>query len=141
LIKNTSIHAGIRAPLLRRKGDVRNDKRCGFETVKARDLDAVGMQGVVERIKERVGDSLVYVSVDIDVLDPAYAPGESCGCSFFLVCLLLVICAVVFACFLPYTSGASETSLPSICLGTNDQTPTPQRPGQQSQAGGRAASC
>jgi agmatinase len=30
---------------------------------------------VLERIKARVGDRPVYLSVDIDVLDPAFAPG------------------------------------------------------------------
>ncbi|KKY22304.1 putative arginase family protein [Diplodia seriata] len=29
---------------------------------------------VLERLKQRVGDSKVYISVDIDVLDPAFAP-------------------------------------------------------------------
>ena len=33
------------------------------------------MPGMVERIADRVGDRPVYVSVDIDVLDPAHAPG------------------------------------------------------------------
>ncbi|KAI1103603.1 arginase [Jackrogersella minutella] len=74
LIRHTSIHAGIRAPLLRKKGDVRNDVRCGFSTIKARDLDRVGTAGIISQIKERVGDSNVYISVDIDVLDPAFAP-------------------------------------------------------------------
>ncbi|TQN66460.1 putative agmatinase 1 [Colletotrichum shisoi] len=74
LILNNSIHAGIRAPLVRRKGDLRNDVRCGFEIVTARDLDRLGAYGVISKIKERVGDSKVYISVDIDVLDPAYAP-------------------------------------------------------------------
>lgn len=44
--------------------------------VKARDIDRIGVSGVIERLKERVGGSRVYVSVDIDVLDPAFAPGE-----------------------------------------------------------------
>ncbi|KAB8207844.1 hypothetical protein BDV34DRAFT_211272 [Aspergillus parasiticus] len=44
------------------------------EIIKARDLDRVGITGIVEQIKARVGDSKVYISVDIDVLDPAYAP-------------------------------------------------------------------
>lgn len=54
---------------------MRNDVRCGFDMIKARDLDRLGIDGVVEQIKSRVGDSRVYISVDIDVLDPAYAPG------------------------------------------------------------------
>jgi agmatinase len=75
LILNTSIHAGIRAPLGSKKGDLRNDARCGFEIVKARDIDRIGVSGVIERLKKRVGESKVYISVDIDVLDPAFAPG------------------------------------------------------------------
>ncbi|PLB43360.1 arginase family protein [Aspergillus steynii IBT 23096] len=74
LIRNTSIHVGIRAPVNRGKADLRNDVRCGFDMIKARDLDRLGIDGVVEQIKSRVGDSRVYISVDIDVLDPAYAP-------------------------------------------------------------------
>ncbi|KAL4933058.1 agmatinase [Aspergillus undulatus] len=74
LIRNTSIHVGIRAPVTRRKDDMKNDIRCGFSTVKARDLDRLGISGVVEEIKARVGNSRVYISVDIDVLDPAFAP-------------------------------------------------------------------
>lgn len=77
LIRNTSIHAGIRAPVMRPKGDIRNDIRCGFDMVKAREIDRIGIDGVIERLKQRVGDSNVYISVDIDVLDPAFAPGES----------------------------------------------------------------
>ncbi|KAE8146919.1 hypothetical protein BDV25DRAFT_169515 [Aspergillus avenaceus] len=74
LIRNTSVHVGIRAPVIHPKGDLRNDIRCGFEIIKARDLDRFGIDGVIENIKSRVGDSRVYISVDIDVLDPAYAP-------------------------------------------------------------------
>ncbi|OCK78042.1 Arginase/deacetylase [Lepidopterella palustris CBS 459.81] len=74
LIRNTSIHAGIRAPVIRRKGDVRNDIRCGFETIKARDIDRIGTYGVIDTLKKRVAGSKVYISVDIDVLDPAFAP-------------------------------------------------------------------
>ena len=58
----------------RRKKDIRNDLRCGFETIKARDIDRIGVDGVVERVKKRVGNTNVYITVDIDVLDPAFAP-------------------------------------------------------------------
>lgn len=53
---------------------MRNDIRCGFDTIKARDIDRIGIDGVTKRLKERVGDTNVYLSVDIDVLDPAFAP-------------------------------------------------------------------
>ena len=39
------------------------------------DLETEGIADVVERVHRRVGDSPVYVSVDIDVLDPSHAPG------------------------------------------------------------------
>ncbi|KAI0804416.1 arginase [Xylaria sp. FL0064] len=74
LIRNTSIHAGIRAPLAQPKGDIENDERCGFAHVTARDLDRLGTSGVVSRIRDRVAGGPVYISVDIDVLDPAFAP-------------------------------------------------------------------
>ena len=34
----------------------------------------LGVDGVVKRLKKRVGNTSVYISVDIDVLDPAFAP-------------------------------------------------------------------
>lgn len=47
---------------MRRKGDIRNDVRCGFDTVKAREIDRIGVDGVVRKLKERVGDTNVYIS-------------------------------------------------------------------------------
>ena len=79
LISDSSIHAGIRAPLARRKGDLENDRRCGFQIITARDIDHIGIQGIVAKLKKRVGNSKVYISVDIDVLDPAFAPGTCLG--------------------------------------------------------------
>ena len=74
LLLNSSIHAGIRAPVVNPKRDWKNDKRCGFEIITARDIDRIGVQGIIDKLKGRVGDTKVYISVDIDVLDPAYAP-------------------------------------------------------------------
>ncbi|KAK3625852.1 hypothetical protein LTR56_020165 [Elasticomyces elasticus] len=74
LILNSSIHAGIRAPVANKKYDIHHDKSCGFTIVKARDLDKIGMQGVIDALKDRVKGTKVYISVDIDVLDPAFAP-------------------------------------------------------------------
>ena len=37
--------------------------------VKARDIDHIGVAGVIKKLKERVHSSNVYISVDIDVLD------------------------------------------------------------------------
>jgi agmatinase len=65
-----------------KRKDLRNDKRCGFEIIKARDIDRIGIQGVINALKKRVGNTKVYISVDIDALDPAFAPGtfiRPCG--------------------------------------------------------------
>ncbi|KZF26444.1 arginase, variant [Xylona heveae TC161] len=73
LIHNNSVHAGVRAPLFSRR-DLKNDVRCGFDIITAREIDRIGVHGIIERLKSRVEGSKVYITVDIDVLDPAYAP-------------------------------------------------------------------
>jgi agmatinase len=55
---------------------VRNDVRCGFEIIRARDIDRIGVDGIIRKLRERVAGTKVYISVDIDVLDPAFAPGK-----------------------------------------------------------------
>jgi agmatinase len=39
------------------------------------EIEVLGIAGVVTRIREQIGDRPLYVSIDIDVLDPAFAPG------------------------------------------------------------------
>ncbi|UDY24575.1 agmatinase [Nocardioides sp. Kera G14] len=68
------LHVGTRGPLYGRV-DLRDDKDLGFEIVAATDVPDLGVRGIVDRIRARVGERPVYVSVDIDVLDPAFAPG------------------------------------------------------------------
>ena len=68
------LHVGIRGPLYS-DADLSQDSELGFAVVPAPDVDQIGVAGMVERIRQRVGDRPVYVSVDIDVLDPAHAPG------------------------------------------------------------------
>jgi guanidinobutyrase / D-arginase len=68
------LHAGIRGPLYT-DADLTQDTDLGFQVISAPDVDQLGVTGMVERIQQRVGDRPVYVSVDIDVLDPAHAPG------------------------------------------------------------------
>lgn len=67
LIKNSSIHAGIRAPVSNKKYDFANDKACGFHILKARHLDRIGTAGIIKTLKDRVAGSKVYISVDIGV--------------------------------------------------------------------------
>ena len=67
-------HVGTRGPLYGKK-DLEDDRRFGFGIVTSSDVFRQGVDEVVEKIRKRVGDRPVYVSVDIDVLDPAHAPG------------------------------------------------------------------
>ncbi|RMA82503.1 agmatinase [Umboniibacter marinipuniceus] len=46
-----------------------------FEVIDAHDANNSTVEDIVQRIKDRVGDNKVYLSFDIDCLDPAYAPG------------------------------------------------------------------
>lgn len=69
-----SMHVGIRGPLYS-KQDLEDDAVLGFQVVRSDDYEVDGVASVVERMRRRLGDGPVYVSVDIDVLDPAHAPG------------------------------------------------------------------
>lgn len=67
-------HVGIRGSLYSER-DLLDDAEMGFSIVHARDMDRLGADRVVEMVRERVGDAPVYLSIDIDVLDPGFAPG------------------------------------------------------------------
>lgn len=74
LANDTNIHAGIRTTLSG-PSDYENDGYCGFEIVEAREIDTIGMDGIIKKIRDRVGtENPVYLSIDIDTLDPAFAP-------------------------------------------------------------------
>jgi agmatinase len=71
---NRLTHVGIRAPLHTPR-DLEQDAELGFEVLSCADLDRYGTAEFVRRIMDRVSDAATYVSIDIDVLDPAFAPG------------------------------------------------------------------
>ncbi|KAE8360383.1 arginase family protein [Aspergillus caelatus] len=75
LLEQGNMHLGSRSMLMDQNYDLNNDARCGFTHIRARLIDELGIEGIVSRIVETVGDNLVYVSIDIDALDPAFAPG------------------------------------------------------------------
>jgi agmatinase len=68
------LHVGTRGPLYS-PDDLSQDTSLGFRVISSPEADDLGVRGICERIADRVGDRPVYVSVDIDVLDPAHAPG------------------------------------------------------------------
>jgi agmatinase len=67
-------HVGTRGPLYGKK-DLEDDRRFGFGILTSADVYHQGVVEVVERLRERLAGRPVYVSIDIDVLDPAHAPG------------------------------------------------------------------
>jgi arginase family enzyme len=57
--------AGIRTTLSG-PSDYENDGYCGFEIVEAREIDTIGMHGIIKKIRDRVGtENPVYLSIDI----------------------------------------------------------------------------
>lgn len=67
-------HVGTRGPLYGKK-DLEDDRRFGFGILTSSDVFRQGVDEVVARLRDRIGNRPLYVSVDIDVLDPAHAPG------------------------------------------------------------------
>ena len=61
-----SVQVGIRTD---------NPDTMGFNIIDAREVHEAGPRAAVEKIRTIVGDHPVYLSFDIDGLDPAYAPG------------------------------------------------------------------
>jgi agmatinase len=74
LVEDHSVHIGIRGPLYDR-ADLADDAGFGFRTIRASDVDVMGVREAIGVITERTADLPVYLSLDIDVLDPAFAPG------------------------------------------------------------------
>lgn len=72
-MKGASVHGGIRTKLISLK-DYEDDEEFGFRVIEARIIDDIGTKGIIEKIRQIVGDNLVYLLIDIDTLDPAFAP-------------------------------------------------------------------
>ena len=73
-LDDASMHVGIRGPLYSRD-DLKEDADLGFKIIHCDDFQTQSIDQIVKRIKDRVGDNPLYLSIDIDVLDPAHAPG------------------------------------------------------------------
>jgi agmatinase len=73
LIMSRAQHVGIRNAI-GSWDDYKNDAKVGFVISHAEDIEEIGWRGIVKKIREVVGDNPVYLSLDIDVLDPGVAP-------------------------------------------------------------------
>lgn len=69
-----SIQVGMRGPLYG-PGDIQDARDLGFEVIPMKEVRQIGFENVMKRIHERVKDRPVFVTYDIDFVDPAFAPG------------------------------------------------------------------
>jgi agmatinase len=69
-----TVQVGIRGGVYQVK-DRDLPRTLGFEVISTRELLLSGPKQIAERIGTRLGSGKTYVSFDIDVLDPAFAPG------------------------------------------------------------------
>lgn len=70
----SSVQAGMRGPLFQ-GSDLDDARALGFHVIPSEELRALGPEGFAEAVRSRVGARAVFLSFDIDFLDPAYAPG------------------------------------------------------------------
>ncbi|KAL2354121.1 arginase family-domain-containing protein [Cryomyces antarcticus] len=78
LIANTSsVHAGLRTRISGDDdADWVDDTQQGWKRILTDDIDDIGTRGIIDSIMQRVGTEYpVYLSIDIDVIDPGLAPG------------------------------------------------------------------
>jgi agmatinase len=70
----SSVQAGMRGSNYG-ADDIGDAERLGFTVVPSEDLRALGADAYADLVKEKVGDRPVFLSFDVDFLDPAFAPG------------------------------------------------------------------
>ena len=70
---NSSVQIGIRTP---EQEELDNIKKYNLEVITPFDIRERGIKQVTNSVLHRLGDK-VYVSFDMDCIDPAYAPGVS----------------------------------------------------------------
>jgi guanidinobutyrase / D-arginase len=74
LLADRCAHVGTRASLYD-PSDLTEDDRMRFFRFSTMDVAEQGVASIGAALRDRVGAAPVYVSIDIDVLDPAHAPG------------------------------------------------------------------
>jgi agmatinase len=73
VLPQRSLMAGMRGPLYG-EGDLGAASELGFELLTEDELRALDPAEYGERVRARVGDAPAFLSFDIDVFDPAFAP-------------------------------------------------------------------
>ena len=71
---DSSIQIGIRGnPMKPRKDPAESDT--GYRVLPAEEIFEIGLDSAVQIMRSRIGDNPVYISFDLDALDPVDAPG------------------------------------------------------------------
>ena len=68
-----SLFAGMRGPLYA-ESDLQDARDMGFELIQGDELRSIGPGDYSRRVRERLADGPAFLSFDIDVIDPAFAP-------------------------------------------------------------------
>ena len=74
LLPQSSIQIGMRGSLFR-PDDVSQSLQLGFEVITGDQMFEKGLEETAACIARRVGENPVYVTFDLDFVDPAFAPG------------------------------------------------------------------
>lgn len=75
IAKDKSVHAGLRTRLSG-PGDNDDDDSQGWKRFSTDDMDDIGADAMAAQILKHIGtETPVYLSIDIDVIDPGLAPG------------------------------------------------------------------
>lgn len=69
-----SIQVGIRGSVCA-KQELEEARALGFQVLPMTEIREQGLPALIETIRKRVGASKMFISFDIDAIDPAYAPG------------------------------------------------------------------
>ena len=71
---NRVIQIGMRGSRFSEE-DVKYSYDVGYTVITMDQYEDMGRAGIIEKVNEVLGDGPVYISIDIDGLDPAYMPG------------------------------------------------------------------
>ena len=69
-----SIQIGLRGSIYS-ENHLEIPKELGFEVITTEEIRESSIEKIIERIRNRIGNTKVFLTFDIDFVDPAYAPG------------------------------------------------------------------
>jgi agmatinase len=69
-----SVQIGMRGTVYH-PDDIEEGRKLGFLVITSDEMREIGLQETMRRALEQIGDSKVFLTFDIDFLDPAFAPG------------------------------------------------------------------